>query len=75
MEIVGYGEIIKTAATEIHIFKNSVNGCSAGQHVGILARGVKPGAVQRGMMLAFPNSTNQTNNFEASVYVNSNDKN
>lgn len=69
MEIVGYGETIKTAATEIHIFNNSVNECSAGEHVGILARGIKPGAIRRGMMAAQPNSTVQTNNLEASIYV------
>jgi elongation factor Tu len=69
MEIVGYGETIKTSATEIHVFKNALNECSAGQHVGILARGIKPGAVQRGMMLALPNSTSQTNNVEASIYM------
>lgn len=69
MEIVGYGETIKTAATEIHIFKNSVAECSAGEHVGILARGVKPGLVRRGMMAAAPGSTVQTDNIEASIYV------
>lgn len=43
MEVAGFGETIKTTATEIHIFNSPVNECSAGQHVGILARGVKPG--------------------------------
>ncbi|CAF0713005.1 unnamed protein product [Brachionus calyciflorus] len=69
MEIVGYGETIKTAASEIHVFKNSVNECAAGEHVGILARGIKPGVVRRGMMAAQPNSTVQTNLIEASLYV------
>jgi translation elongation factor EF-Tu-like GTPase len=36
---VGYGENIKTTATEIHIFNNSVNECVASDHVGVLARG------------------------------------
>jgi translation elongation factor EF-Tu-like GTPase len=39
MELVGFGETIKTTATEIHIFNSPVNQCSAGEHVGILARG------------------------------------
>ena len=43
MEVAGFGETIKTTATEIHIFNSPVSECSAGQHVGILARGVKPG--------------------------------
>ncbi|RNA32163.1 elongation factor mitochondrial-like [Brachionus plicatilis] len=69
MEIVGFGETIKTAATEIHVFKNSVSECSAGEHVGILARGIKPGMIKRGMMAAQPNSTVQSNFIEASIYV------
>lgn len=67
--MIGYGEVIKTVASEIHIFKNPVNQCSAGDHVGILARGIKPGVVKRGMIGSFPNSVVQTNNIEASVYV------
>lgn len=69
LEIVGYGETIKTAASEIHVFKNSVNECSAGEHVGVLARGIKPGMVKRGMMAVQPNSVVQTNFIEASIYV------
>ena len=34
IELVGFGEVIKTAASEIHIFKNPVNQCVAGDHVG-----------------------------------------
>ena len=69
LEIVGFGETIKTVATEIHIFKNSVNDCTAGQHVGILVRGIKPGMVVRGMMASLPNSTKQTDCVEATVYM------
>ena len=69
LEIVGFGETIKTTASEIHVFKNSVNECSAGDHVGILARGVKPNSVYRGMVAAAVGSTKQTDCFEASIYV------
>ena len=51
------------------MFRNPVNECSAGQHVGILVRGIKPGMVTRGMMAALPNSTKQTDNIEATVYM------
>lgn len=61
--------MIKTAASEIHIFKNPVNQCVAGDHVGILARGVKPGLVRRGMVVASPGTAQQSNNLEASIYV------
>lgn len=69
IEIVGYGEVIKTVATDIHIFKSSVGQCVAGDHVGVLARGIKTGVVQRGMVVAQPNSAQQTNNLDASIYV------
>jgi elongation factor Tu len=69
LEIVGFGENIKTTATEIHIFNSPVNECTAGQHVGILVRGIKPGMVVRGMMAAIPNSTKQSDNYEATVYM------
>jgi elongation factor Tu len=69
MEIVGYGETLKTVISEIHIFKNSVGECSAGDHVGLLARGIKPGEIRRGMMAAKPGTSVQTDNYEASIYV------
>ena len=52
LELLGYGETIKTVASEIHVFNNPVMECSAGMHVGILARGIKPGGISRGMMAA-----------------------
>jgi elongation factor Tu len=69
IDIVGFGDAFKSAASEIHIFKNPVNECSAGEHVGILARGIKPDSVRRGMMACAPNSIKQTDSIEASLYV------
>ena len=53
----------------MHVFKNAVNQCEAGQHCGILARGVKPDIVRRGMVAVAPGSVVQTNLIEASIYV------
>ena len=69
IELVGYGECIKTVASEIHVFNNPVHDCTAGMHVGILARGIKPGDVNRGMMAALPGSVVQSDNYEASLYM------
>ena len=69
LEIIGYGENIKTVATEIHVFNNPVPECSAGMHVGILARGMKPNSISRGMMAALPGSVSQSDNYEASIYM------
>jgi elongation factor Tu len=69
LEIIGYGQSIKTVANDIQVFKTSVNECSAGQHVGILGRGIKSDQVRRGMVAVAPGSTKQTNYYEASVYM------
>lgn len=68
-EVIGYNENIKTTAIEIHVFKNSVNEAKAGDNVGILARGIKPGSIQRGMAAIATNSVQQTNYVETSVYM------
>jgi elongation factor Tu len=69
VELVGFGKNIKTVATDIQVFKNSVGECIAGDHVGILVRGVKPGDVKRGMIVAGPNSIKQSNNLIAKLYM------
>ena len=69
IELLGYGGNIKTVASEIHVFNNPVLECNAGMHVGILARGIKPGSISRGMMAALPGSTVQTDSYEASIYM------
>jgi elongation factor Tu len=68
-EISGYDVVVKTVATEMHVFKNAVNECKAGENVGILARGLKSGSITRGMMAIATNSVQQTDSFEASVYM------
>ena len=67
--VIGYGKMIKTAATEIQIFKNHVDSCKAGDNVGILTRGVKHDIVQKGMYFCAPGKLTQTNYFEAQVYI------
>ena len=69
LEIVGFDKTLKSSASEIHVFNNPVNECKAGDNVGILARSIKTGLIERGMMAVVPNSVQQTNAFEASVYV------
>lgn len=69
IEIVGYGQTIKSVAIDIQIFKSSVSSMQAGEHAGILARGVKPEIVRRGMVLVAPNSVEQTNLVEVSLYM------
>ncbi|KAL8578000.1 hypothetical protein ACOMHN_048776 [Nucella lapillus] len=69
IELLGFGNSIKTAASDIHIFRKSVPKCTAGDNVGVLLRGVKSELVQRGMFLSQPDSMKQFDTFEAQVYV------
>ncbi|XP_076444270.1 elongation factor Tu-like [Babylonia areolata] len=69
LELQGFGNFIKTAASDIHIFRKSVPRCTAGDNVGVLLRGVKSELVQRGMFLSQPGTLKQYDTFEAKVYV------
>lgn len=69
VEIVGHNECIKTVVTDIHVFGKSQVSAKAGDHVGILVRGVKTNQLQRGMVLCKPSTFQMNNRFEASVYL------
>ena len=69
VHLLGYGNDIKTVPSDIQVFRKSVETAKAGDHVGILLRGIKRELVQRGMMLCQPGSLKQHNHFEAHVYV------
>lgn len=69
VELLGHGNSIKTAASDIHIFRKSVPQCAAGDNIGVLLRGVKSELVQRGMFLSEPGYMKQFDTFEAQVYV------
>ncbi|KAK7115942.1 elongation factor Tu-like [Littorina saxatilis] len=69
VELLGFGNSIKTAASDIHIFRKSVSKCLAGDNIGALLRGVKSEFVQRGMFLSEPGSMKQFETFEAQIYV------
>lgn len=69
VEIVGRSEVIKTTATDIQMFKKSMLSASAGDHVGILIRGVKVEQLERGMVMCKPSTWNMFNRIEASIYL------
>lgn len=69
VEILGHNECIKTVVTDIHVFGKSQMSAKAGDHVGILVRGVKTNQLQRGMVLCKPSTLQMNNRFEASVYL------
>src|SRR6187401_2237768 len=56
IEIVGIRPTVKTVVTDIEMFRKLLDEARAGDNVGILLRGVKKDDIERGQVLAKPNS-------------------
>jgi elongation factor Tu len=62
-------EIMKTTVTGIEMFHKELDQAEAGDNAGILLRGIERDDVQRGMVLAKPNSITPHRRFLSEVYV------
>jgi elongation factor Tu len=69
VEIVGLTETRKTVATDLEMFRKSLDYIQAGDNAGVLLRGTKKEEVERGMVLAEPGSVTPHTEFTAQVYV------
>lgn len=70
MEIIGFQKTpIKTAAISVETFKKTLDYGEAGDNVGILVRGVKREDIYRGQALIKPGAYDTYFNFEAQLYV------
>ncbi|CAN7982920.1 unnamed protein product, partial [Ixodes hexagonus] len=69
VELVGFDKNIKTIVTEIQRFGKLIDECQAGDHVGLLVRGVKTNTVERGMSLVAPGTASLGNRFRAQLYL------
>ncbi|MEN3046733.1 MAG: elongation factor Tu [Candidatus Hydrothermales bacterium] len=69
VEIVGFGPTRKTVATSLEMFRKVLDEARAGDNVGVLLRGIGKDEVERGMVLAKPNTINPHTRFRAQVYV------
>jgi elongation factor Tu len=70
VEIVGYSKTaIKTACTGVEMFKKGMDYGQAGDNVGLLLRGVKRDDIRRGQLVTQPGTMNTYTNFEAEIYV------
>ncbi len=70
IEIVGLREnTFKTTVTGIEMFHKSLDRAEAGDNAGILLRGIKREDVERGMVLAKPNSIKPYRKFKAEAYI------
>jgi len=69
VEIVGFRDTRKTVVTGVEMFKKLLDSGMAGDNVGLLLRGVDKDDVERGQVLAKPNSIKPHANFKGEVYV------
>jgi len=67
--IVGIKDTEKTTCTGVEMFRKLLDEGQAGDNVGVLLRGTKRDEVERGQVLAKPNSITPHTRFEAEVYV------
>jgi len=70
VEIVGLTEEKrKVVVTGVEMFKKLLDEGRAGDNIGVLLRGVQRTEIERGQVLAKPNTVNPHTKFEAQVYV------
>ena len=69
VEVVGIRPTRRTVATGVEMFRKLLDEGRAGDNVGVLLRGVGKGEVERGQVLATPDSITPHTGFDAQVYV------
>ncbi|TCK62194.1 elongation factor Tu [Seleniivibrio woodruffii] len=69
VQIIGIRDTQKTTVTGIEMFRKLLDEGTAGDNVGILVRGIKKDDVERGQVLAKPNSITPHKKFKAEAYI------
>ncbi|CAI2302830.1 unnamed protein product [Caenorhabditis sp. 36 PRJEB53466] len=69
VEIKGDGQVLQTTASDIQVFGKSVKEVRAGDHCGVLCRGVKADTVKRGMWAGHPGAVSITNRVKVELYL------
>jgi elongation factor Tu len=69
VEIVGINDTRKTVVTGVEMFRKLLDSGMAGDNVGLLLRGVDRKDIERGQVIAKPNSIKPHTKFKAEVYV------
>jgi elongation factor Tu len=69
VEIVGLAATQTTTVTGVEMFRKILDEGQAGDNVGLLLRGTKKEAVERGMVVTKPGATTGHTEFDANVYV------
>lgn len=74
IQVIGLQDTAETTCTGVEMFNKTLNTGQAGDNVGLLLRGIKKEAIQRGQVLAAPGSIHPHTKFECEVYVLSKDE-
>lgn len=74
VEIVGFGNTMKTTVTGVEMFRKTLNEGLAGDNVGLLLRGTKKEEIERGMVIAKPGSIKPHRKFKCKAYILSKDE-
>ncbi|MBL8816879.1 MAG: elongation factor Tu [Planctomyces sp.] len=69
IQIIGLKDTVESTVTGVEMFQKTLDQGIAGDNVGLLIRGLRKDDIQRGQVLAAPNSIKPHVKFEAEVYV------
>jgi len=69
VERVGIKETRKTVCTGVEMFRKMMDYGQAGDNIGLLLRGIEKDELERGMVIAAPNSITPHTKFKGEVYI------
>lgn len=69
VELVGIRPVMKSVCTGVEMFRKILDQGQAGDNIGVLLRGIKREEVERGQVLAKPNSITPHTKFKAEAYI------
>ncbi len=69
VEIVGLADTQKTTVTGVEMFRKLLDQGQAGDNVGLLLRGIEKDSIQRGQVIAKPNTIKPHKKAQAEIYV------
>ncbi|WWO95857.1 MAG: elongation factor Tu [Candidatus Dasytiphilus stammeri] len=69
VEIIGIKNTVKSTCTGVEMFRKLLDEGRAGENIGVLLRGIKREDIERGQVLAKPNSIKPHSSFDSEVYI------
>ncbi|MEI4220121.1 MAG: elongation factor Tu [Candidatus Dasytiphilus stammeri] len=69
VEIIGIKNTVKSTCTGVEMFRKLLDEGRAGENIGVLLRGIKREDIERGQVLAKPNSIQPHSTFDSEVYI------